>query len=552
MLEEKYIRFIRGRVEERYDMDRFDDSVKALECFYRLDQTIINFEQRLKTMADTPEYDRIYYLQNFNIIEIFMKALYNITHNPAYEISAEEITSADSVSYQELLKTTYQKTPGIAVSSENPYDHLNDGYKKEYLMTYRFRNVFTHQSNPIDPLTDKPVTQKRIEEVIADALVCYLDLAYEYRNALFEKEKELQRSTYLNRKAYCEKIIRDYETWTQDFTYVDIAWNTKDSVQNDVSVEEILTSSVSNIKLIGEAGTGKTTALKRIEYIQACRLKEHPGGKIPVFIALNDVKPGKKILSNKVAEELEITLKQANELISHNEIIFLLDGYNEILDTPLKRSLAGEIDAMALQNRKLKIILSDRNIAKNTIPVLTKAKNYMISPLSLEKKLDFMEKNCDDAEITELIRKDAAENPETYRPMKTPLALMHFIEAVRKERTIPLNPTEVYLKLLFEREQDLKKDPNMEYLPYYLQALAVSGRDQLSREAALEIIAAINRLKGFTHPDSLSCLNLALDMGILQPEDNERVSFSSLTYQMYFMESCHDERLKQVVHEYFA
>ncbi|MBQ4011124.1 MAG: hypothetical protein II602_01120, partial [Erysipelotrichales bacterium] len=69
MLEEKYIRFIRGRVEERYDMDRFDDSVKALECFYRLDQTIINFEQRLKTMADTPEYDRIYYLQNFNIIE---------------------------------------------------------------------------------------------------------------------------------------------------------------------------------------------------------------------------------------------------------------------------------------------------------------------------------------------------------------------------------------------------------------------------------------------------------------------------------------------------
>jgi hypothetical protein len=84
------------------------------------------------------------------------------------------------------------------------------------------------------------------------------------------------------------------------------------------------------------------------------------------------------------------------------------------------------------------------------------------------------------------------------------------------------------------------------------KSLAVSGRDQLSREAALEIIAAINRLKGFTHPDSLSCLNLALDMGILQPEDNERVSFSSLTYQMYFMESCHDERLKQVVHEYFA
>ena len=95
-----------------------------------------------------------------------------------------------------------------------------------------------------------------------------------------------------------------------------------------------------------------------------------------------------------------------------------------------------------------------------------------------------------------------------------------------------------YLEMLMERERSEKKDTNIDYLPYYLEALAVDMKKKQVREVGqdrfLQIMAEVNFSYGFTVPDTMNCQKLLVDMGILQLERNRKISFTNDKFRIYY------------------
>ena len=347
---------------------------------------------------------------------------------------------------------------------------------------------------------------------------------------------------------------KHWAAFTADFTYVDIKWTNIQANNEVLSVDEILNYNFNIIKLLGDAGTGKTTALRRMEYLLA---KQPAGGQekpLPVFISLANLRNGKSIILSEAANVLNISRWDAQELISHKEVILLLDGYNEILNDETKRKVASELDSLAAQNDGLKIIMTDRNyttrnVMRNDVPTLRMARMFYLFSLSLEDKKKFFEANMKDPEKLQIIMKEFSESPETFAMMNKPLTLKHLIDVVEKTGEIPFDLTGGYVDMLYEREMEEKKDPNVAYLRYYLEAFAHLNKDRFSYDDAMEQIALVNRIKAFTKPDSQSCIDLAVGMGILQRENDDQLAFSSEEYRVYFTNCCRDSGLGNRIDE---
>ncbi len=539
MLEQDYIDFIRERVSSRYNMSRFDTSIEALQRFYELNASDIDFELGLIDIANAFETKRKNYLRNFNIVEIFMKALYNTVYAKEYVIAPADIDNVDEEKYSYLVRSFFHKLPeGMPLVTTDPYS-LNQDYQREYLLAYQDRNKITHSS--LIHKNDK----EKVDDVINAALICYLDLAYDHREALRRFEEDTRRSTYINRKKYREQILNEYKNWVRDFTYMDVKWMDLKASEVSCDLSAILDSDRKCVKFLGEAGTGKTTALRRIEYLLAKTMNNDPNVPLPVYISLNTLDSGNNILRHEIARILDLDLKQVGELIENHEISLLLDGYNEVLNNGVRSRIAGEIDTFVLHYPEIRIFLTDRSVAKNSLPVMKTASEYHLFPLSLADKQRYFDLNCSDQEVLGLIKEEISENPDTFATLSTPLALKHFLDVVKETKQIPFYFTGAYINMLMDREQDEKKDINIAYLPYQLQALALLNKKVFSRDEALEVIARLNSLKGFTIPDSLTCLNLAIDMGILERESEDELSFTNEDTWIYFLESAKDSSLRE-------
>lgn len=521
-----------------------EESLDLFDLFNELNTSCINFEQGIIDMEKAGDLERKDYMRNFNILEIFMKALYNVVHTETYTISSTNIGNVDMEAYAGLLKDVYHIfSPTFNLTDTNP-ETVNQGFKREHLISYQKRNFVTHRSNNTMQDLDE------VNKTIAAVLVSYLDLCYTYKDALKAKVSEVKRANYINKDSYCQEVLEENKKYFHGFTYIDIAWKDDRDSSSAVTLSQLLSSSDNHLKLVGEAGSGKTTALKRAEYLMAKTVRESGKGPVPVYLTLNELLDGTNIIARAAARKLNITLKETLELIKHSEVALLLDGFNEILDNTLKRKIASEIDELGLKNEKLKVILTDRSLSKRDMPVFTQARRLILFEMSLDDKIRFIKANSPDAETKTILLQEARECPETFVTIKTPLALKQLIEVVREYREVPLDITEAYINALLKRELEEKKDININYLPYHLQALAVLNNDIFSRDDALEQIALVNRIKGFTTPDSLACLSLAIDLGILQCEGEDNLCFSTEMYHLYFRNSCRDNKLKEKINEF--
>ncbi len=408
-----------------------------------------------------------------------------------------------------------------------------------------------HEANPLAPM--------EIYARISRFLLDYLKITNIKLSELTEIVVEPEEDTFFPQK-YILNVIDEYES-QKNFDYMDVHWHGDKENSVDCNISSLLDNKkiwnneqTFGVKFLGEAGTGKTTALRRIQWSLAKRYVENKGGRIPIYVLLNELGAEQSPLTNKI---MDITHKEREEVeksLGKGEFILLLDGFNEILDTSRQKNLAREIDTYyRVYYDKTQIYISDRTVG--AVRYMTDSYVLFLRELSLGEKLDFIEKKVS-SDCFELVKNKARENERYFDQLDTPLKIGNFIDVVSNQNAIPEDITESYIQMLFEREAEENKEDKMDEIKDLLYALAIyiyqsesedesDGEPSIDRVVALKTIADVKRVLGYSiDPERFQ--RVVKGMRILNWENNS-VSFANREYLSYFMNEGIENKIDEII-----
>lgn len=535
MLSPETISWIEASVKNIYPENKLEASLQALSQFLDLtddnSRSIATFMEGMRTATDQ---QKPLLLREFVDIERFMKALLNLvqpdllqkapngsrewTLRPLYTQAFDLFKEEDNLSSLKLAQQLESE------SCSRPY------YLRYFHRVYRFRNPIAHGDNLVMSVED-------VTRLTSSMLVCELHLCYLRREDINKLWTQQDAWNAFPREKYCKAILQAYDALCrQGFGYLDVHWYA-DSDPNTTgrTIDSLRRQGKDQlVKLLGEAGTGKSTSLKQMEYLMAKELAGKSRGTIPVLIELGHLSDDDHPVLSRAARQLGIEENRLCVLLGSGNICLLLDGFNEILDLVLKKKIARELELLAARYSGSRIFLTDRALARATIPALTRARRLYLSPLTMEARQEYFRRNCPDPEARELILGKTRQDPAYFESLDTPLKLRQLVDVVSTTHTLPEDLLHSYVQLLMDREQDEKKDPNIEYLNVFLQTLALQFQDEFSMLEAQKQLAKCKAALGYTQPDTLQCLKLAMDMGLLVSEETNVLRFASREYQEYF------------------
>ena len=403
----------------------------------------------------------------------------------------------------------------------------------------------------------------KVHERINRFLIDYIRITEKKYNELKDilVENTLQESESFYPNEYIKRIIDEYDK-QEKFKYMDCHWLEEDSssfdsnISNLIKSEEIWKKGEYGVKFLGEAGTGKTTALKRIQYNMAKNYAQNEGSKIPVYVSLCELSSDNNALQRKIGDILRLDNSEVRTLLEKGDLVLLLDGYNEILDSSVQKSVSKIVDGYFRVNYKnTRIYLSDRSVSKRSVPILRDSVKLYLRKITLEEKLLFFRLRTSD-EIYNLIYDKQRKNKAFFKQLNTPYKLLLFLEIVEHAYEIPEDITSAYINHLFERERNENKEKDMDAIEDLLYALAIylyqngeegeeEGTPSIGRIEALSLLAkAKNNLGYYIEPEHFE--RVTRGMNILSWED-ERVEFTSREYLSYFMFEAMDKGVDKII-----
>ena len=534
MLENEILSWISQTVSGCYQKSKIDISLQALEQVLEMDPEPPLFSTHIRNMTNAADLAKVDMLKEFTDIERFMKVLCKIINPNKMRKPPRPLYPGDGNNkwmLANLYKEAFQIVDfdfNLTAAGRNLDRYENaPNYLYHYIYIYWFRNENTH-----DILS---MSISEVQKVVRSMLIVELDLCYRQREAIEKKYSAMKRKQCFSGSAFTQRIQAEYkELETKGFGYVDMHWISNEE-KVDCSVENLAANTEWNIiKILGEAGSGKSTALKRLEYLLAKQYSNANKTVVPIFVELYTLTDADRILLEKIAGIMHIEVSIAEEFMENGEVCLLLDGFNEILDISVKKKVAKELDSFARNYPGVRIFLTDRAIARASIPTVNVAKRMHLRPITNEDRKSYYEKNCSDKECLQLLLNKLDECPEYFEFMNTPLKLKQLSEIVTFRKELPDDITVDYINYLLEREANEKKDENIEYLPTFLQSLAIIEKEEIPFLMAVAQLAKCKAALGFSIPDTNQCLKLAIDMGILICEENNMVSFASVEYHDYF------------------
>ena len=407
-------------------------------------------------------------------------------------------------------------------------DSVSFPYKQQFDL------VFSGQNAQYEDLS-----QKEIFELISACLALYLHTAISLQSQIEEAYDKAKNEDGFNAKQYCLDIISRYGKLEQDgFRYVDIAWKSSLAQSVDFStVDSIMDDPNPLVKILGEAGCGKTTVLKQIEYLLAKRFCAGESDLFPVLISLDGVRLGTSVhisIEDVICSHLHITKDILKSMQRRNMIYLLLDGFSKILDLNIRKQIAYSIDSMSRKFPKQKILLTDRSLMRPAINTMAAAMVYRRYPMDGAMKKNFIAANCLDADANALLLSYFTKNPAYFENFNTPARLKQLIELVSDHKVIPANFDGEYIHFLFTRTLNSRRDENSDYLEDFACALSIANDTGMPEKAAYACLARCKQILGYTIPDSRKCLNLLIEIGILHNNDGI-IDFCHPAYRNYFL-----------------
>ncbi|MBQ9562104.1 MAG: hypothetical protein IJU99_01505 [Lachnospiraceae bacterium] len=419
----------------------------------------------------------------------------------------------------------------------------------------------------------------QVEANAMDALVVLMAVAFRYRNEIRAERTRLLREEALDENRYAREIVENYRRESLEaLPFVPLRWRIQSAAQSELTPgEEILTrAGLPQIRLFGEAGSGNSTLLKRLVYLQAQKVLAGESGKIPVYIELQRLQASSRPLEDAVAGALGITADEAGLFLEAEDLILYLDGFNEMLEYTVKAQFASAINRFLNAHPGQEVILTDRT-PKLSLRILSSAVQVFFYPLDMDDIRSFLRVACRREETREQLLALCDEKEAQIRTFDSPMRLEQLIREFEETGTITSDTVENYVRFLLEREASRKMDRNVEYVETFLQVLAVltlmdkEARDheettifrlssQEEEETVLfteaqaeEIFGYLAQRRFWTIPDSRACVQLCVDLGLLasyEEEGRNYLGFAKSDYEAAFyfgaMDQGNDRRVRGI------
>ena len=531
MVNDIVVKWIRDLVSSEFSAAELPCALSAFQQYLDLELSDLRYSTVINNMAMANDFEKLNYIKDFCDIEKFMKNLGDIVFGGTIsaQMRIEESTGNKGTTLSSLYLKTFAVVPrGTRLNEVDP-DDFTCGHQREFLKVYQFRNSDIHNH-----LTD--LNPRKIMDITASMLVCVLDLCYQYKDQLNEEFTFKKRNEDLNIKEYCSRIVDDYKK--SKFRYLDIRWydtsihNGQQFTVNDV----IRIDDYTNAKFLGEAGVGKTTALKRIEYNLAMDYIDSKTKVIPVYIELKRLSDREDIVKNAVIRRLSSDIPNGDDtFFDYKGLVLLLDGYNEVLNKQIQEKICTEINNIARNNPECRIFVSDRGKAKKNKNLLPEAIKLYLYPMSINEKSRYFRENINSSDDYASIEEKIKNQPLYFDVLDSPLKLKNMADVVNETHKIPDDLTDSYLSMLFSRESD-KGDDNADYLKYFLERLAFDYEEKpMTQKDVLTSFAKVKADYGFESPDTMNCLKLITDLGILLVDEDGNLNFSTHEYFEHFL-----------------
>jgi len=427
----------------------------------------------------------------------------------------------------EAISDLASATPEDIYLTQRP----NFPYLDHILRAYQCRNVESHEC---------PV-QTRCSLVMNEVSL-WMTYLYTVKRFKSEALAELNKQTLAShrREEYCKKIIQ--EDGNKGFEYFPFKWNRGGEL---IDIES--TFDYSRTVLYGEAGSGKTIAMKQLYAIAAKRHLDDLSSPIPIFIELKSLS-GEPILS-RAKELINTSEHQLAELLERGHVYLFLDGINEVVgSTPAenvsaRRGCIRQIASIISDYPKTKVWITDRGVTSfGSLLSGARPEEIEIQRMTKEDICGFCRQLGTEAGVSEVFR-DMELDEATVSFLNTPFKIKIFAELSIASGRLPSKADDLlgqYLNCLIERECNEKwtltlSSPNVFFmlLIEFSRAIKENNDGELPFVKVIEIFN--NRLKSLGEEETAQqCLQIALELKILSQPRANWYGFSSELYKDYF------------------
>lgn len=416
---------------------------------------------------------------------------------------------------------------------------------------YDLRNLEAHSC--------KDWTMRQYYEKITDILVACLKITNKQSQNL---KKIIYKDTTVEKKdadnsfmGYIESLLAQFKPQIkstvqldseEDMSMIDFyaVEDTEGKVGRKGSVRDLIRSiKEKRMILWGDAGTGKTTTLEYITYMDAKEYKSNNKGKIPVLIYLGTTTNEHYTIEDYILDKLHIESSELRKLLSKGAINLYLDGFNEIPYTErnmLKTKRRRELSDLLSRYPNTIIVLTNRpqdGKEFSGIPV------FRLLEMNRQQVDEFLEKNAETKDLMELVKAAIGEDENLLAMIKRPLILRSLLFIVKTTGEIPKREGQIigsFLKALFTREKMEKYDEYLDEkkLNLLLRRIGYETFEKyktnsgVSEEAILEIMSQCEKDYNFTY-DNFYALEIIVHLGIMNKRDGQYM-FAHQSYQDYY------------------
>lgn len=408
---------------------------------------------------------------------------------------------------------------------------ISDLMTRAIVHSYQLRNKISHESEAWS-FTEM---YDNINSIIGTS--CYA-IWKNKEKVIFSKELS-SRNAY-NLSSYVMNIVKQYEKEVQDgFRYVPLIWS---SFINNKEIEfapkDIKSKKDKRAALIGEAGCGKTTLINYLEYQDARNYLNGTSKILPIKISLIDENYKYQEIEEMICNKLLIPFDYYKELMSKGEVNLYLDGLNEIIaNTETKKRIAISIEKVCETYPNVMVIVTDRpyTIVKVDFETIFHIKKLSEDDVKRYARAQTTFSPDFETKIDQLLEMPAFKDFDY-----TPIFINQLLEIISRGADLPKDENElidVYIRSLFSREYDEKKDHNA--APGNLDLLL----SELSSMENIESGVSYSKVLRFfskkiseygLNIKASECLNLALQMKILKRQ-GDIVQFYCNEYLAYYL-----------------
>ncbi|HEY4641738.1 MAG TPA: NACHT domain-containing protein [Thermoanaerobaculia bacterium] len=322
-----------------------------------------------------------------------------------------------------------------------------------------------------------------------------------------------------------------------------------------VTLLDVLDSGKANVALVGNPGSGKTTALR---YVAVEVAKGHTLRRrrmLPIFLALRDMSARTLSIAQAAIEFLEwLQLSRPEDvlaaLLSKGRILLLIDGLDEI-DQTYQVEILKELQTLTGRYAEALFCVSARPYSADVaMPAFEK---WETLPFSFPERVTLVRKwfGAMDAPKGERLLRECAQTPSLLDLGSNPLLLSIVCALYYNDLEIPADPDELYDRMIegllgrWDAFRNVARQTPLRPLGVRRRVVLVSliaaemcQRDKvvftardMDGSGALKNFWAANKIAAPPFDDVLT--SLYQDFGVLQERAPGKFSFSHLTLQEY-------------------